>query len=85
MTMGPTQAQGPIPGLNDFVKGLDQVNVAIPLIAQTVINIAGLWTKATGQPVDLSALADQIAAVLSANRTFGQDEVARLRAELRVA
>jgi hypothetical protein len=76
---------GPIPGIEDFIRGLNQVTATAPAIAGAVASVAAIWQTFTGQTVSLTDLAELIEKVVHENRTFGEAEVLRLRAEIAAA
>lgn len=66
------QQHGPIPGLDQVVLGLAQVNTAAPLIFAAVAVIRSIWKSSTGQEIDLSQYADLIDAQLAATDEKGK-------------
>jgi hypothetical protein len=73
---------GPIPGLVDLIKGLDQVNVTASAITDFVVTVVGIWKSFTKQEVSLTEIATLIENVLRENKQFGEMEILRLRAEI---
>jgi hypothetical protein len=73
---------GPIPGLVDLIKGLDQVNVTAEHITDFVVTVVGIWKSFTKQEVSLTEIAALIENVLRENKEFGEVEILRLKAQI---
>jgi hypothetical protein len=73
---------GPIPGLVDLIKGLDQVNVTAEHITDFVVTVVNIWKSFTKQEVSLTEIATLIENVLRENKQFGEIEILRLKAQI---
>jgi hypothetical protein len=71
---------GPIPGLDELIGGLAQVNAAAPLLFALVAMVRSIWTAATGHDVDLAQYANLIEAQLNATDAKSRANVDHFRA-----
>jgi hypothetical protein len=78
----PQPGAGPIPGIVDLIRGLDQVSVTADKITDFVVTVVGIWKSFTKQEVSLTEIAALIENVLRENKEFGEIEILRLKAQI---